>query len=281
MDSVKYSKRICEHGGSYVLRRTINGKRYAYYSTDRKILTEYDEAIDNGMIPEKKKTCGVNFTEDELNEKYGNDKEKWKWIKGFDGLYAASNIGRIISFHKNVNGKIISVKNKNGWYLSFPVIDSSGNRFTKRVHQVVAELFIGTCPNGFQVHHKDGNKQNNCVDNLEYVSPKEHHKLTIKEHPDMLKPMVQYNRNRYTGKYGPRNRRKASHKTKKYHGFMIEQYSLDGEFISEFHTAKEASIATGVCSRNISQVAGKDEYKPGKFRKQAGGYIWKYGREVM
>ena len=281
MDSEKYSKRIREYRGSYILRRTVNGKRYAYYSTDKKILTEYDKALDSGIIPEKKKFCGVNFSENELNEKFGNDKEEWKWIKGFEGLYAASNIGRIISFHKNVNGKFISAKNKNGWYLTFPIIDSNGKRYTKRVHQVVAELFIGTRPNGFHIHHKDGNKQNNCVENLEYVSPKEHHKLTLKEHPDMLNPMIQYNRNRYTGEYGSRDRRKTIHKTRKNQGLMIEQYSLDGEFIAEFYTAKEASAATGVCSRNISQVAGKDEYKPGKFRKQAGGYIWKYGQEVI
>lgn len=55
----------------------------------------------------------------------------------------------------------------------------------------------------------------------------------------------------------------------------ILQYNMENHFIAEYANAKIASQLTGVCQRNILQVANKDEYKPGKIRTQAGGYIWK------
>lgn len=56
------------------------------------------------------------------------------------------------------------------------------------------------------------------------------------------------------------------------------QYSLKGEFIREFNNAKEAERITGVCGRNILQVANGEEYNKIKHlkRKQAGGFVWKF-----
>ena len=56
----------------------------------------------------------------------------------------------------------------------------------------------------------------------------------------------------------------------------ICQYSLDGHYIAKYNNAKEASNETGVCSRNILQVCNRTEYKKGKFRTQAGGFIWRF-----
>lgn len=50
--------------------------------------------------------------------------------------------------------------------------------------------------------------------------------------------------------------------------------NLDENFITQYDNAAEASRATGVCARNIKQVAGKEEFCPGHVRKQAGGFIW-------
>ena len=54
---------------------------------------------------------------------------------------------------------------------------------------------------------------------------------------------------------------------------------MNGHFIAEYANGEIASMYTGVCARNILQVADGTEYKPGKVRKQAGGYIWKYKAE--
>lgn len=57
----------------------------------------------------------------------------------------------------------------------------------------------------------------------------------------------------------------------------IKQLSLDGEFISIFANAKEASRATGVCARNILQMAAGVPFdKSGVIRKSAGGYKWEF-----
>jgi hypothetical protein len=50
---------------------------------------------------------------------------------------------------------------------------------TFAIHRLVMACFVGPCPKGFQVNHKDGNKRNNCLWNLEYVLPKENIKHSI------------------------------------------------------------------------------------------------------
>lgn len=188
--------------------------------------------------------------------------EEWKWVKGFEGIYQISNLGRLKSFKKYDDGYILSEKNENGGYLSVVLTDSERKkkRYT-RIHVLVAEAFIGEIPKGYHVHHIDDNKQNNVVSNLEIIHPKKHRKETEKTKPQIITGMNNYN--------------------KFERPVRIQQFDLDGHFIAEYANAKIASDYTGVCSRNILQVANKDEYKPGHIRKQAGGYVWKLKAEEV
>lgn len=183
--------------------------------------------------------------------------EEWKWIEGYEGLYQISNLGRLKSFHRNKTvGEILSIKNSKGWYLTIP-LRGNGVRRTVRIHQLVAETFIGEIPKGYHVHHKDGNKQNNKVTNLEIIHPKQHNLETMKQYPDYCKGMNEYNKYQR-----PRH---------------IQQFDLEGHFIAEYANSKIASELTGVCSRNILQVADKKPFNSkGSVRKQAGGYVWKF-----
>lgn len=107
--------------------------------------------------------------------------EEWKWIKGFEGQYQISNYGRVKSFKKTKGGYILSNQNATGDYLRIVLRNSVTNKKKSiAIHQLVAEHFIGDRPQGYQVHHKDGNKQNNIVSNLEYIHPKRHRKETEK-----------------------------------------------------------------------------------------------------
>jgi len=124
---------------------------------------------------------------------------------------------------------------------------------------MVAEAFIGEVPQGYIVHHIDGNKQNNVVTNLEIITKKEHAMKTLAQNPHLFVGMNNYNRYE-------RPRR-------------IRQYTLDGHFLAEYVNSTVASEFTGICGRNILQVAAKAEYKPGKTRYQAGGYVWKFSDE--
>lgn len=101
--------------------------------------------------------------------------EIWKDIEGYEGLYQVSNFGRVKSlgrFKKNnqIKEKILK-----------PRINSSGykqvslyNKFQKTysVHRLVAKAFIPNPDNLPQVNHKDENKLNNHVNNLEWCNSK-------------------------------------------------------------------------------------------------------------
>lgn len=107
--------------------------------------------------------------------------ELWKDIEGYKGLYKISNIGRVRSKERyNLRGKLIKSKirkpfiNNNG-YLR---VNLSKKNLTKNysLHRLVALHFISNPDNKEQVNHIDGNKQNNCINNLEWVTASENMK---------------------------------------------------------------------------------------------------------
>lgn len=184
--------------------------------------------------------------------------EIWKDIEGFEGIYQISTKGRLKSFKAVKDGQVLSNKNSKGDYLSV-VLQYKGIKKHARIHRLVAEAFIPNPDNKPEVNHIDGNKQNNCVENLEWVTRLENARHAIKSNPNIIRGI-----NRYNKFIRPKT---------------IQQLSLDGILLMEFPNSKEAEKITGVCHRNILQVASGDEYKPGRTRKQAGGYIWRYKDE--
>lgn len=111
--------------------------------------------------------------------------EIWKDIKGYEGLYQVSNFGnvkRLSSYvaHNGIFGKtkqrIVKVKILVPIDLrGYKVLKLSKNGEEKRyyIHRLVAETFISNPLSKPEVNHKDGNKQNNCAENLEWVTHQE------------------------------------------------------------------------------------------------------------
>ena len=95
--------------------------------------------------------------------------EIWKDIKGFEGKYQVSNLGRVKSFAKSdvnyLKGKLM----KNG-YILFNLSVSKGVISYKKGHRLVAEHFIPNPDNLPVVNHIDGDKQNNILSNLEWCT---------------------------------------------------------------------------------------------------------------
>lgn len=104
--------------------------------------------------------------------------EEWRDVPGCEGFYQVSNLGQIRSvgdsrFNKNgvrrsFRGKVLvqAIHPKTGYsQVGFSV---RGRQFTKMVHTIVALAFIGERPEGYDICHSDGDKQNNRVDNLRY-----------------------------------------------------------------------------------------------------------------
>ena len=100
------------------------------------------------------------------------EKEIFKDIPGYEGLYQVSNIGGVKSLGntKNRKEKILKPGIING-YLHV-ILHKNSKQKSFRVHQLVAMAFLGHTPNGYEivVNHKDNNELNNYVDNLELVS---------------------------------------------------------------------------------------------------------------
>ena len=99
--------------------------------------------------------------------------EQWKPVEGFEGLYEISNLGRAKSLNYNHTGKEKILKpNKHGnGYLYVGLWKNEKRKFFL-VHRLVAKAFLPN-PKGFdQVNHKDENKANNVVENLEFCDAK-------------------------------------------------------------------------------------------------------------
>jgi hypothetical protein len=104
-------------------------------------------------------------------------KEIWKDIKGYEGIYKISNLSRVKRIYKNVKGDskdehILSQKlGKRGYYY---VNLSKRQRYkSKTIHRLVAIAFIPNPKNKPTINHKDGNKLNNNIKNLEWATYKE------------------------------------------------------------------------------------------------------------
>lgn len=117
-------------------------------------------------------------------------KEIWLPIKGYEGIYEVSNHGRVKSLERDIlrsNGtthrrkeRILSSGLFKGHRYRFVILSINGEQTKEYVHRIVATHFIGE-PSGDRNHvnHKDGNRVNNHVDNLEWVTHAENMRHAI------------------------------------------------------------------------------------------------------
>lgn len=123
----------------------------------------------------RKGTAKVPFKEKPMQE---HCNEEWRVIPGSEGYYEASSEGRIRSVAIQTSstgrkrGRVLSPKphRRRKGYLCIRFCVPGAKKKSATVHQSVALTFIGPVPEGCQVNHKDGNKENNRPGNLEYVT---------------------------------------------------------------------------------------------------------------
>ena len=169
--------------------------------------------------------------------------EIFKDIKGYDGLYQVSNLGKIKSLNYNRTGKEKLLKqniNSNNYFK----ITLSKNNVRKNycTHVLVAKTFIEN-PNRLPcINHIDGNKQNNHIDNLEWVTYKQN-----TEHA--------YKRN-----------------LMKHFKVKVIQYDKNMNVIKIWNSITEASMNVNTSKMNIIKCCKG-------INKTAKGYIWKYLKE--
>lgn len=95
-----------------------------------------------------------------------NKTEIWKDIEGSEGIYQVSNFGRIKSFCRG-KGKILNGSLSSTGYFQIS-LHLKNKKEHQRIHRLVAEAFLGKFD--LYVNHKDGNKTNNNIENLEYTT---------------------------------------------------------------------------------------------------------------
>lgn len=193
--------------------------------------------------------------------------EIWKDIKGYDGLYQISNLGRVKSLlRKDIYGRIIPEKilkqseNKCG-YLRVHLYKDGISKFIF-VHKLVALSFLPNPKKLDETNHKDEIKTNNNDCNLEWCTRKYNVNYGNR---------TQKASNAIKGKNGPMYGIKGGkHPASK----KVIQYTLNGEFIKKWDCIKDIEMKLGIKSQNISKIC-KNKGKTAK------GFIWKYANEVI
>ena len=102
--------------------------------------------------------------------------EIWEWIKGYEGHYQINSEGKVRSFKNNVGKGLTSHFDKRG-YLTI-CLSKGGKKKIFKLHRLIAETFLPNPESKKEVHHVDGNKLNNSLDNLMWCNPEEHRRVT-------------------------------------------------------------------------------------------------------
>lgn len=186
-------------------------------------------------------------------------KEEWRTIKDTNEKYSVSNLGNVkrnehytivrpTSQHpkgaklfykeKIVNYYIC----KEGYKIVSLTVDRN-TRLVKKVHRLVAEAFIPNPNNYDQVNHKDEDRANNCVNNLEWCDAK------------------------YNANYGTRK-----DKLSKVSGIRVAQYDLSGNLIKIWDSISQASKSFGAKTTACIRRVCKNE--PGRLTYR--GFVWRY-----
>ena len=178
-------------------------------------------------------------------------KEEWRDIEGYENLYQVSNLGRVKSVERTVRigrgyriipERIRKARKNNCGYL-YVGLNKDGKKKQYFVHRLVATAFCDNLMGYTEVNHKDEDKQNNCMENLEWCTSKQN------------------------CNHGTRSKKVAEKLSK-------PLFSVDKEsgLIMWWESIMEAERCTGIAHQNICHcLKGR--------QKSAGGHIWFYDDE--
>lgn len=175
-------------------------------------------------------------------------KEEWRAVPGYEGLYEVSNMGRVRSLDRWVEGYKGTPYFKPGTLLTlqkdykgycYVVITKNAKGVQKKVHRLVAMAFIPNPDNLPMVNHRDECKTNNNVDNLEWCT------AIYNSHWGSAREKCAWNR------------------------ISVEQYDLEGNYIASYRSISDAAKAVGAAKQNIWSCLYDKRYKTAK------GYKWK------
>ena len=231
--SKKWTKEEVEH-----LQELLNQNKYTY-SDLTYILKREKSSIKAKIHKIKLKPVPLIKNEIRLNE---DPKRIWKPIDGFKG-YKISNDGFVYS--EKTNRVLNKINNSSGYY--HICLINNGKMQYQLLHRLIAQAFIPNPHNKPFINHIDGDKKNNKIDNLEWVTNKENI--------------------RHAFEIGLMNGKPSTRKKQ-----IIQIDKKTNKVICEYNSQLEASKKLNIHPGSLSQCLN------GKY-KTAGGYIWKYKEE--
>lgn len=106
---------------------------------------------------------------------------EWRSIVGYEGRYAVSATGEIMSMDFKGSGLpgIMKTSPHMSGYRQINLTIKRGVVLRHLVHRLVAQAFLGECPADWQVNHKNGIKSDNNIENLEYCTPSDNKKHSV------------------------------------------------------------------------------------------------------
>ncbi|EJG0117201.1 NUMOD4 domain-containing protein [Staphylococcus pseudintermedius] len=181
--------------------------------------------------------------------------EVWKDVVGYEEYYQVSNEGRVRSLDRYTNngngcfvrkGRVLKQGVNRTGYNFVMLTNANGEAKNCKVHRLVAITFIENPFNKKTVNHKDGNKTNNHIDNLEWATYSENMQHAI---DTGLKPKY------LNGQEGKK----------------VAKLTLENDIVEIYNSLKEAAERNSINSKTISKVCtGYKNYKT------AHGFKWKY-----
>ena len=186
--------------------------------------------------------------------------EEWRDIPGYEGYYQVSNLGRVKGLSRWINGnkqgyttEHILKEGKNKGYCRVTLsVDTKHKNFS--VHRLVAIAFIPNPNNYPQINHKDGNKANNIVTNLEWCNASQNnfHKFNVLGYKITQETRKKLSSKSKGRKWSEEYKRNLSEVLKGKKKPALCKKVLCKNTGEVFDSVREAAIVKKVCASNIT-----------------------------